>query len=274
MVGMVPQVPAGEALAAEPVHHGVRQGDFRPDVEGMRAVAVLLVVVFHAGFTGLPGGFIGVDVFFVLSGFLITRLLIAEAHREGSIFLADFWARRARRLLPASTLTLVVVAAVSWLFVDPISQAQTGSDIVASAAFVANWWFAAQATDYFAADIDKSPLQHFWSLSVEEQYYVVWPPLLALVILVLVRRRGLVVGQSLQRAGLMLAAIGVASFALSVWLTANEPVTGYFSTLSRAWELALGDCWRWPWPSATGSAPGLRWSWATRGWWPSWCRRS
>lgn len=213
---------------------------FRPDIEGMRAVAVLLVVLFHAGVTALPGGFVGVDVFFVLSGFLITRLLVGEARRTGGIRLADFWARRARRLLPASTLTLAVVAVASALLVDPVTQVQTGRDIVAGAAFASNWWFAAQATDYFAGDIDRSPVLHFWSLSVEEQYYVVWPPLLALLLLLLVRRRGLTVGSSLRPAWWLLAGLGLASFAWSVHLTVAHPDAGYFSTLSRAWELAIG----------------------------------
>jgi peptidoglycan/LPS O-acetylase OafA/YrhL len=231
---------ASPSVAPQPHLHGVRRGDFRPDVEGMRAIAVLLVVVYHAGFTGLPGGFIGVDVFFVLSGFLITRLLLAEIVREGRVFLPDFWARRARRLFPASTLTLVVVALVSWLVVDPVGQVQTGHDMVAAALFVANWWFAAQGTDYFATDVAHSPLQHFWSLSVEEQYYLFWPPVLALLVLGLRRRRDWGTTRSIRLAALLLAVVGALSFLWSVHLTSASPVDAHYSTLGRAWELAVG----------------------------------
>ncbi|MGB7983176.1 MAG: acyltransferase family protein [Candidatus Nanopelagicales bacterium] len=217
----------------------MRRSDFRPDIEGMRAIAVLLVVLYHAGFTGLPGGFIGVDVFFVLSGFLITRLLLAEVIREGRVFLPDFWARRARRLFPASTLTLVVVALVSWLVVDPVGQVQTGQDIVAAAAFAANWWFAAQGTDYFAMDVVDSPVLHFWSLSVEEQFYLFWPPILAVLVLRM-SRRGWRTPRSFRVAALLLGAVAVLSFLWSLRLTSLSPVGAHFSTFGRAWELAIG----------------------------------
>ena len=222
-----------------PTRLGVRPSDFRPDIEGMRAVAVTLVVVFHAGAGWLPGGFIGVDVFFVISGFLITRLLLAEVLREGRLFLPDFWARRARRLLPASALVLVVVGAVSLLLVDPLERIETGRDVTAASAFVANWWFAHTSLDYFAADRSMSPVLHFWSLSVEEQYYLVWPPLLALLVW-WVRRRDWSGARLLRLAAALLVAAGAVSFVWSLYETTTTPVRAYYGTPARAWELALG----------------------------------
>ncbi len=227
------------SLAALQTRHGVKPSDFRPDIEGMRAVAVLLVVVFHAGWGPLTGGFIGVDVFFVISGFLITRLLLAEARREGRIFLADFWARRARRLLPASALVLVAVVAASFLLVSPLERMETGRDVTAAAGFYANWWFAQQALDYFAADRAASPVLHFWSLSVEEQYYLVWPPLLVAV-LALRRRGGIGRMRSVRTAGAVLLGIAIVSFAWSLVEIRSTPVEAYYGTFSRAWELAVG----------------------------------
>ncbi|HEX6887407.1 MAG TPA: acyltransferase family protein [Candidatus Nanopelagicales bacterium] len=212
---------------------------FRPDIEGMRAVAVLLVVLFHAGLAPLSGGFIGVDVFFVISGFLITRLLLLEVQRSGGLRLREFWARRARRLLPASALVLVTITGVTLLVVDPLGQLDTGRDVTAASVFLANWWFAGQSLDYFAADRALSPVLHFWSLSVEEQYYLLWPPALAILVWWL-RRRGAQFAAILWAAGALLVAAAVASFGWSVLQTAEEPVRAYYGTPARAWELAIG----------------------------------
>jgi hypothetical protein len=153
---------------------------FRADVEGLRAVAIVVVVLFHAGIGALPGGFVGVDVFFVLSGFLITGLIVREMQSTGTVSVARFYGRRAKRLLPATALVLAVVAAVSTVLVSVVDRGSVGLDIVAAATYVANWRFGLGAVDYFAAGI-PSPVLHFWSLAVEEQFYLVWPWLLLLV---------------------------------------------------------------------------------------------
>jgi peptidoglycan/LPS O-acetylase OafA/YrhL len=158
-----------------------------PALDGLRAIAVALVLVGHGGIPGVGGGFIGVDIFFVLSGFLITSLLLDELGRSGRIDLIGFWIRRARRLLPALVLMVLAVGAARELL--PY-QALTGlrSDALAAFLWVANWRFVAQKTDYFTQDAPPSPLQHTWSLGVEEQYYFVWPLLLIAVTLLLAAR--------------------------------------------------------------------------------------
>ena len=151
-------------------------GHFRGDVEGLRAVAVLAVVLFHAGVPGLDGGFVGVDVFFVISGFLITGLLEREVAENGTVRLAPFYGARARRLLPAASLTLVVTAVAAVLLLPPLEARSVLRDGVASALYVGNLRLALQGTDYLAADAAPSPFQHYWSLGVEEQFYLCWPP--------------------------------------------------------------------------------------------------
>jgi peptidoglycan/LPS O-acetylase OafA/YrhL len=211
---------------------------FRPDVEGLRAIAILAVVGYHAGLPFLPGGFIGVDVFFVISGFLITGLLVTEVTRTGRVDLARFWARRARRLLPAATLVLALTALVTWWVVPAIEHGTFGLDIVASAFYVANLRFAGQATDYLSEDAAPSPVLHFWSLGVEEQFYVVWPLLLVLLAAVLARRAA---GRpSRRQVGIALAVLGLASFAWSWWLTGVSEPWAFFGMATRAWEFAVG----------------------------------
>ena len=145
-----------------------------PALDGLRAIAVALVLAGHGGIPGVTGGFIGVDVFFVLSGFLITSLLLDELRRSGRIELTGFWIRRARRLLPA--LGLMVLAGGAARELLPY-QALTGlrNDAIAAFLWMANWRFVAQKTDYFTQGAPPSPLQHTWSLGVEEQYYIVFP---------------------------------------------------------------------------------------------------
>lgn len=202
----------------------------RGDIQGLRALAVGLVIVAHAGFSQIPGGFVGVDVFFVLSGFLITGLLMAEADRTGRVSISAFYARRARRILPAATVTLVAV--LLWgLLREPFGQfAALVKDSLWSAVFLSNVHFANEKTDYFS-DTGISPVRHFWSLSVEEQFYVVWPLLVLGLLLLGLRRRVLVI---------TMVAIVVASLAWSVWLTHSDPQAAYFSTPARAHELGLG----------------------------------
>ena len=155
-----------------------KERHFRPDIQGLRALAVLLVIVAHAGFSTFAGGFVGVDVFFVISGFLITSLLVREATRSGRISLAGFYARRARRILPAAALVAIATVVASIVFLPLVRAVEVIKDSVWVAAFAANIRFASVGTDYFAQGEPASPLQHYWSLSVEEQYYLVWPLLL------------------------------------------------------------------------------------------------
>jgi peptidoglycan/LPS O-acetylase OafA/YrhL len=217
-------------MAPDPKH------EFRPDIEGLRAVAIAAVLLCHAGLGFAAGGFVGVDVFFVISGFLITRLLLGEVSRTGSVSLPRFYARRVKRLLPLSALLLAVVAALSLLIFSPVRAGEVAGDIVACATYTANWHFAAQSVDYFAQGTEPSPVQHLWSLAIEEQFYLVWPALL-LGLTWFQRRRGRS-ARPVLFAGL--AAILLASFALNLRYVGSEPAAAYFSTFGRAWELALG----------------------------------
>ncbi len=204
---------------------------YRPDIQGLRAVAVLLVVASHVG--GSPaGGYVGVDVFFVISGFLITGLLLREHDRSGRISLREFYARRVRRLLPAGVLVLATTNLVAWLVFHGERAGQTLTDAAWALGFLANVRFAAIGTDYFDQARPPSPVQHYWSLAVEEQYYLVWPWLLLGVLLLLGSRRRLLV--------LPVLAVVTASLAWSVVHTASDPTGAYFSTPARAWELGVG----------------------------------
>ena len=195
---------------------------FRPDIEGLRALAVVVVVLFHARVPGFEGGFVGVDVFFVVSGFLITRLLLTELARTGTISLSSFWARRARRLLPASVLVLAVTVALSRLMLDPLAQRSVATDALACAAFVGNFVFAHRLGDYFGAQLGEvrpSPLLHFWSLAVEEQFYLVWP----LTLFVATRRP-----RQFRRLLLTVILAGAAvSLLVSICLTAVRPTWAF-----------------------------------------------
>ncbi|MDT0276832.1 acyltransferase family protein [Blastococcus goldschmidtiae] len=221
-----------------------REPHFRPDIQGLRAVAVGLVVADHV--LGWPaGGFIGVDVFFVISGFLITSLLVRERSRTGRISFRAFYARRARRLLPAALLTLAATTAAAWfLFLSGRFQ-ETVHDVVWAALFSANIKFARDGTDYFEAASAPSLVQHFWSLAVEEQFYLVWPALILLAFAAATVGRRARPGGGFRRfpaAALcvLLGAVTAASFAWSLHATAASPVTAYFSTFTRAWELGVG----------------------------------
>jgi peptidoglycan/LPS O-acetylase OafA/YrhL len=227
----IPQRPPGPAAhRSGAVHSG--DATHRPDIEGLRAVAVVLVVLFHAGIGGLPGGFVGVDVFFVLSGFLITGLLLRELDATGTISLAAFYARRARRLLPAAALVLLVTLVASILFLPPLLVPSVAADAAAAAAYVSNIGFALQATDYFAGGQAPSPILHYWSLGVEEQFYLFWPALLLLV-------AGRPAGRG-WRVALSVVAVSIASFGLALWLTSANAPWAFFSLPTRAWELGLG----------------------------------
>jgi peptidoglycan/LPS O-acetylase OafA/YrhL len=209
---------------------------FRPDIEGLRAVAIVAVLLCHAGLPGAAGGYVGVDVFFVISGYLITRLLLGELDRESTVSLPRFYARRIRRLLPLSALLLATVAVLSFVIFSPVRADEVAHDLVACATWTANWHFAAQSVNYFAQGTEPSPVQHLWSLSIEEQFYVVWPGLLLAVTWAWRRR-----GRSPRLAlAVTLAVILAASFTYNLHATSAEPAAAYFSTFGRAWELALG----------------------------------
>jgi peptidoglycan/LPS O-acetylase OafA/YrhL len=210
-----------------------RGAGFRPDIEGLRAVAVLAVVLFHAGLPGDAGGYVGVDVFFVISGFLITGLLLREVAATGRVRFARFYGARARRLLPAAVLVLAATAAGAVLLLPPLQARAALGDAVASALYVGNYRFAAQGTDYLAADVPPSPFQHYWSLGVEEQFYLVWPALLLVVAWLAGRRLH-------AAAAAVLAVVAAGSVALSLYWTATLPPWAFFALPSRAWQLAAG----------------------------------
>ena len=207
----------------------------RPEIQALRAVAV--VVVYHLWPNTLAGGFVGVDVFFVISGFLITAHLMREADRTGRINLPKFWAKRIRRLLPASLTVLAASAVGVFLLVPQMYWTQFFQEIAASAVYAQNWVLAASSIDYLAAENVASPVQHFWSLSVEEQFYLVWPILIGLVVLA-AQRLSLRARRSLVFAALALVA--AASLYYSVTYTASNPGEAYFATTTRAWEFAAG----------------------------------
>ncbi len=215
---------------------GTAPGDrkFRPDVEGLRAIAVLLVVLYHAGVPRLTGGFVGVDVFFVISGFVITGLLLREHAAVGRNFLLAFYGRRCRRILPAASVVIVcaVLASYRWLgFLTGDETARTGR---AAALFYANFHFIATGTNYLSSQEPPSVLQNYWSLSVEEQFYLVYPTLFLLAALMW-RKVGV-----RPKLAVLLVAGSVASLAWSIHQTSVNGVAAYFSPFTRAWELALG----------------------------------
>ncbi len=203
---------------------------FRPDIEGVRAIAVMAVLLYHMQVPGFGGGFTGVDVFNVISGFLITGLLVREMTSRGSIDLPRFYFRRVRRLLPAGLLVILVTLVVSYLILSPVRFPSVAGDGAASALYVANYRFALAGTDYLASNADPSPYQHFWSLAVEEQFYLIWP----LLILVVSRLIGV------RRVGVVLAGVTVGSFLYSLYLTDVSAPWAFFSLPTRAWELGLG----------------------------------
>ena len=220
------------AAGAEPGRRALRT-----DIEGLRAVAVSVVVLWHAGVSWLPGGFTGVDMFFVISGFLMSGVLLGQIARDGRVRLGNFYARRARRLLPAALTAQVGIAVLTLAFLPRPRWAGVGSDVVAAAAYVVNWRMASNAVDYLQVDWLPSPVQHFWSLSVEEQFYLAWPVVVLLGALLASRLR-----IPARRIVLVISLlVFVASLAISVRWTQSTPTTAYYVTPTRVWELALGS---------------------------------
>ena len=224
-----------------------RGSNFRPDIEGLRAVAILAVVAYHAGLSAIPGGYVGVDVFFVISGFLITDHLGRELAEKGGISFGAFYARRARRLLPSALLVIGVTVAVSCVVLPPLQAMVVAKDGLANAFYVGNYRYALQATNYLSVGGPVSPLLNYWSLGVEEQFYLVWPALLFAASLVWLHNSKRTNSASPRKAKPLFSAVFVAmallaagSLAFSIWLTrANEP-WAFFSLPTRAWELAVG----------------------------------
>jgi peptidoglycan/LPS O-acetylase OafA/YrhL len=224
---------------------------FRLDVQGLRALAVGSVTLYHAHLPLLTGGYVGVDVFFVISGFLITSHLLRDVLTRGRLDFGRFYARRARRILPASFAVLLATLVAAVFVVPPAQLRQVAHDAVMTALYVPNWAYAAGGTDYLAQSDAPSLFQHYWSLGVEEQFYLVWP-LLLVVAFALVRRR------KTRLAG-VLGAIAVVSFLLCVVLTRTSEPWAFFGLHTRAWEFAAGGLvalllsgrWRLPRSAAT-----------------------
>jgi peptidoglycan/LPS O-acetylase OafA/YrhL len=204
---------------------------FRPDVEGLRGLAIILVVFSHAGLLVLRSGFVGVDVFFVLSGYLITSLLIREIELTGGLDFWRFYARRARRLLPAAMLLVIVVCLIEAIVVSPYGQFRILKAALATIFYSSNLYFAHVGLRYFEQGTALNPLLHTWSLAVEEQFYLVWPAFLLFLTRTVRTRKGMAI---------VFATTSAASFAFCVWLTANSPVSAFFQPAARAWEFSAG----------------------------------
>ncbi len=221
--------------ATEPASTGATA--YRPHLDGLRAVAVYLVVLFHAGSDPFSAGYIGVDVFFVLSGFLVTRLLLADIDRSGSIQFSRFYSRRFRRLLPAAFVALIVTGVVYTAIASPLEVSQAVSSFKAAFLYSTNWFFIHEQTNYFGADISANPVLHFWSLAVEEQFYLVWPLALGGAV-ALTRRLDNEQRMRILRAGVVIGALASAIWALS--LKSSNPNRAYYGTDARAYELLAG----------------------------------
>lgn len=198
------------------------------EIQGLRALAVLLVIAFHGKF--LSGGYIGVDIFYVISGYLITGLLLREMKETGSISLPNFYSRRIKRLLPSTFLVLVTTAIVSFVVMPSSARSNLGRNIVAAALYVSNYVFAWWQNDYQNLGATPSPIIHFWSLAVEEQFYLLWP-----LLILLAARNG-----RASRVFKVLAGVTLCSFLLSLFATPKFPIWSFYSLPTRAWELGLG----------------------------------
>jgi peptidoglycan/LPS O-acetylase OafA/YrhL len=229
--------PAHAARRRPPIGREQRRTkrSHRKDIEGLRAVAILAVVLYHAHLGVVPGGYVGVDVFFVISGYLITDHLFREVDETGSVSFGAFYGRRIRRLLPASFLVLAVTAVASAVILPPLTARSALKDGVACALYVGNYRFALLQTNYLTASAPPSPFQNYWSLGVEEQFYLIWPAVLLLASLAWQVRR-----PSRRAATAVLGAVAVTSCTYSIWLTHASQPWAFFSLPTRAWELAVG----------------------------------
>ena len=209
-----------------------RRDGFRPDIQGLRAIAVGSVVLYHAGLSKVSGGYVGVDVFFVISGFLITGHLLREILSTGRLSFGVFYARRARRILPAAFAVNILTLIAATMLMPPTELKSTVHDAIATALYAPNMIFANRATDYLAQSGQPSLFQHFWSLGVEEQFYLVWP-LLLVATFALVRRRRFWLGVAV-------GGVALVSFVACVRLTTTNQPWAFFTLPTRAWEFAAG----------------------------------
>jgi peptidoglycan/LPS O-acetylase OafA/YrhL len=227
------------------------RSEFRPDIQAMRALAVVLVVLYHAGIPGVHGGFFGVDVFFVISGFVITNVLLREKASKGTTSIPGFYGRRIRRILPAATVVLIATVFATYHWLSYITGALNANDAKYVDAFVGNFHFATLGTQYFTATQPPSTLQQFWSLAVEEQFYLVWPLLFLFITLPWKRF------SPVPRLVVALTLVIGVSLAWCIIETQQNEVWAFFSPLTRAWELALGAMLAVVGPHLRGRAP--RW---------------
>jgi peptidoglycan/LPS O-acetylase OafA/YrhL len=219
---------------------------YRPDIDGLRAIAVMLVVAFHAFPEAMPGGFVGVDIFFVISGFLITGIIVRELDQQ-HFSLVAFYNRRIRRIFPALITVLFVTLVLGWLWMLPAAYAQLSADVFASAAFFSNIALLLQS-GYFDIESGRKPLLHIWSLGIEEQFYLFWP----LILMLAARLRLSILATA--------SVIGIASFVLNVALIGTDPVATFYLPFTRAWELLAGAALACSWNqiSQTNAASNLR----------------
>lgn len=259
------EAPAGAAAKGTP---------FRTDIQALRAIAVGAVLTYHLWPDRASGGYVGVDVFFVISGFLITSHLLRTLERTGWISLSEFWARRARRLVPLASVVLLLTLVSSLAWMPPSTWLTTIRGAVASTLYVENWNLARDAVNYLAKDQATGPVQQYWSLSVEEQFYLVWPLLLlGGVLLVRAVHRSRPVARHVSAgsfdvrrvAFVVVVAVAVLSLAFSFWQTAANPSVAYFSTFTRSWEFAAGALLAFV-PARLLACPGLEGAQAVVSW--------
>ena len=197
------------------------------EIQGLRALAALLVVIYHADF--IPGGFIGVDIFYVISGYLITGLILNEIQNSGGLNLKNFYLRRIKRLLPASVLVLIITANVSYFVLPPTARTDLGENVLATGFLGSNYAFAIRGTDYQNLGASPSALIHYWSLAVEEQFYLIWP-----IFILLISRLGV------HKIKWAIFSVFTISLFFSIWQTQTSPIWAFYSLHTRAWELAAG----------------------------------
>jgi peptidoglycan/LPS O-acetylase OafA/YrhL len=221
-----------------PSHHTMR---YMPGLDGMRALAVFAVVTYHLDLKWAQGGLLGVNLFFVLSGFLITNILLYQWEEKGRIDLKDFWIRRARRLLPA--LFLMLSSVFSWVIIfDSSRLAALKGEVLAAIFYVSNWHLILKEVSYFESFGPPSPLGHLWSLAIEEQFYILWPVLLGLTLRYLIKRKRVIGGT------IIVILVSVAAMAL-IYVPGMDPSRVYYGTDTRAFALLIGALLAMVWPS-------------------------
>jgi peptidoglycan/LPS O-acetylase OafA/YrhL len=244
------------ALPAPPTRSPARgHTAMRPEIQALRAIAAVAVVLYHLWPARLPGGFVGVDVFFAISGFLIIGHLLRQVDATGRFSLVEFWSRRARRLIPAALLVLLISAAATIALAPTVVWRRFLEEIAAAAVYAENWLLAASSVDYLASDNAPSPAQHYWSLSIEEQFYIAWPLILILVLACTARRSPLARRRMI---GCILAGLTVASLVYSIMQVGSGTPIAYFDTFGRAWEFGVGGLLAFAARASERAAPGVR----------------